>query len=35
MKERTQVMGGNYEINSIPGEGTTVIVTVPYNDKLK
>jgi len=33
MKERTQVMGGNYEINSIPGKGTTVMVTVPYTKK--
>jgi signal transduction histidine kinase len=33
MKERSQMMGGNYEIRSIPGEGTTVIVTVPYRTK--
>jgi PAS domain S-box-containing protein len=29
MKERTMMMGGRYEINSKPGEGTTVIVAVP------
>jgi signal transduction histidine kinase len=33
MKERSQMMGGNYEISSIPGKGTTVIVAVPYNLK--
>jgi signal transduction histidine kinase len=31
MRERSQMMGGNYEIRSILGKGTTVIVTVPYN----
>jgi PAS domain S-box-containing protein len=31
MKERSQMMGGNYEIISIPGKGTTVIIAVPYN----
>ena len=30
MRERSQMMGGNYEIISIPGKGTTVIVAVPY-----
>jgi signal transduction histidine kinase len=29
MKERTAMMGGTYIINSIPGKGTTVIVSVP------
>jgi two-component system sensor histidine kinase UhpB len=29
MKERTAMMGGTYIINSIPGQGTTVIVSVP------
>jgi PAS domain S-box-containing protein len=33
MKERSQTMGGNYEIISIPGKGTTVIVAVLYNGK--
>ena len=34
MKERSQMMGGIYEINSIPGEGTMVIVAVPYTDRI-
>ncbi len=29
MKERTLLMGGLYEIKSKPGEGTTVVVSVP------
>jgi signal transduction histidine kinase len=29
MKERSQMMGGAYDISSIPGEGTTVKVMVP------
>jgi signal transduction histidine kinase len=29
MKERTLMMGGRFEINSKPGEGTTIIVTTP------
>ena len=29
MKERSQMMGGQYEIRSKPGEGTTVTVIVP------
>lgn len=29
MKERSQMMGGHYQITSEPGEGTTVVVTVP------
>jgi PAS domain S-box-containing protein len=29
MKERTLMMGGTYEIVSKPGQGTTVIITVP------
>ncbi len=29
MKERTVMMGGSYEIESIPGRGTTVLVTIP------
>lgn len=29
MKERCQMVGGSYEINSIPGEGTSVVVRVP------
>ena len=31
MKERSQMMGGNYDITSIPGKGTTVIVAIKYN----
>lgn len=33
MKERTNVMGGEYQISSIPGTGTSVTVTVPLPDK--
>ncbi len=29
MKERAQMIGGNYEISSKPGKGTTVSITVP------
>jgi signal transduction histidine kinase len=29
MKERTAMMGGSYEINSEPGKGTLVVVSVP------
>jgi PAS domain S-box-containing protein len=29
MQERTSMMGGSYEIKSVPGRGTTVIVSVP------
>ena len=31
MKERTIMMGGTYEVNSKPGKGTTVIVSIPFN----
>ena len=34
MKERCQMMGGTYEINSIPGEGTIVMVAVHYIEKI-
>jgi signal transduction histidine kinase len=30
MEERSFMMGGNYQINSKPGEGTLVIVSVPH-----
>ncbi|HYM95488.1 MAG TPA: PAS domain S-box protein, partial [Chitinophagaceae bacterium] len=30
MKERTFMMGGNYQIKSKPGKGTQVVVSVPY-----
>lgn len=29
MKERTLIMGGVFEINSVPGKGTTIQITVP------
>src|SRR5260221_1190691 len=29
MRERTLMMGGEYEINSSPGKGTTVLVAIP------
>ena len=32
MKERTLIMGGTYEITSKPGNGTTVVITVPINN---
>ncbi len=31
MKERTLMMGGTYQINSKPGEGTAVLITVPIH----
>jgi signal transduction histidine kinase len=31
MKERTIMLGGNYIINSEPGKGTAVIVSVPLS----
>lgn len=34
MKERTMVMGGQYEIKTSPGEGTTVCITVPLNESV-
>ncbi|MBK5270591.1 MAG: PAS domain S-box protein, partial [Bacteroidia bacterium] len=30
MKERTEMMGGAYEINSTPGKGTIVTIIVPF-----
>lgn len=32
MKERTLIMGGTYEITSKPGNGTTVVITVPIDN---
>ncbi len=32
MKERTEMMGGRYEISSVPGRGTTVVVSIPNQD---
>ena len=34
MKERTTMIGGTYEINSVPGKGTTVVVSIPLNDVI-
>ena len=34
MKERAMVMGGTYEINTSPGEGTIVSVSIPLNKYL-
>jgi signal transduction histidine kinase len=34
MRERTAMMGGNYDINSSPGKGTTIVVHVPFMSKL-
>lgn len=33
MKERVEVMGGDYSIKSKPGQGTTVTVVVPLRDE--
>jgi signal transduction histidine kinase len=33
MRERCEMMGGNYAIQSAPGQGTTVAVAVPYDNK--
>ena len=33
MKERCQMMGGNFEIRSVPAKGTVVIAAVPYGGK--
>jgi len=35
MKERTLLMDGIFEINSIPGQGTTVEIQVPLNKKVE
>lgn len=32
MKERCQMMGGTFGISSAPGKGTTVTVTIPYEE---
>lgn len=34
MKERSFMMGGSYQINSIPGEGVLVVVSVPYEKSI-
>lgn len=35
MKERTLMLGGQYDISSVPGQGTTVTVTVPLEPIAK
>jgi PAS domain S-box-containing protein len=35
MRERCEMMGGNYAIHSAPGQGTTVAVAVPYDNENK
>jgi len=35
MKERTLLLDGIFEINSIPGQGTTVEIQVPLNKKVE
>jgi PAS domain S-box-containing protein len=35
MRERCEMMGGNYAIRSTPGEGTIIAVTVPYDNENK
>ncbi|RYG45390.1 MAG: response regulator, partial [Chitinophagaceae bacterium] len=35
MKERAQMIGGSFSINSKPGAGTTVIIRVPLNKSTK
>ena len=32
MKERITLLGGSYEINSIPGNGTNIIISLPMTD---
>lgn len=32
MKERITLLGGNYQINSIPGNGTVIIINLPIPD---
>jgi len=32
MKERTMMMGGTFDINSMPGGGTNIIVTIPLEN---
>jgi len=34
MKERAAMMGGKLEINSIPGKGTSIIITVPLSNEI-
>ncbi len=35
MKERAEMVGGTFEIVSMPGEGTTITVHVPYSNGVK
>lgn len=34
IKERTSLIGGTYEIKSIPGSGTSVVISVPLHDTI-
>jgi signal transduction histidine kinase len=34
MRERTAMMGGVYDLDSVPGKGTTILVQVPLVSKL-
>jgi len=34
MKERILMMEGEYEINSMPGHGTEILVTVPLQPAI-
>jgi signal transduction histidine kinase len=35
MRERSEMMGGKYAMQSAPGQGTTVAVAVPYDNENK
>lgn len=35
MRERAEMVGGTFEIESVPGHGTTIIVKVPFNNGVK
>lgn len=32
MRERIQILGGRFQVESAPGKGTTIVVEVPYED---
>jgi signal transduction histidine kinase len=35
MRERIKLLGGSFDITSVMGMGTTILITVPLNDKQK
>ena len=35
MRERANLLGGSFEITSLPGSGTRVDVYIPYNGKTE